>query len=123
MQRISVDLPVPDGADDGGHAATFDCRAKRRASTGWPARYSLRRLRMTSDAVRRSGVGRARPWLSAVSVHGARVRRRGHCFVGAGCSACLGAGLGLALGFASYAALLNGVPVFSAISRTTFQCF
>ena len=48
MQRISVDLPVPDGPmiavmpRPSTVSETF-------FSTGWPARYSLRRLRITSE--------------------------------------------------------------------------
>jgi hypothetical protein len=54
MQRISVDLPVPEGP----MIATMpgsETLSEMSRRTGWPLRYSLTRLRMTS----------ARPWPGA----------------------------------------------------------
>ena len=48
MQRISVDLPVPEGP----MIAVMprpSTLSETSLSTGWPARYSLRRLRITSE--------------------------------------------------------------------------
>src|SRR5688500_2818108 len=48
MQRTRVDLPVPDGPMIAVRPRPSTVIDTSR-STGWPARYSLRRLRMTSE--------------------------------------------------------------------------
>jgi hypothetical protein len=116
MQRTSVDLPVPDGpiiAVMPEPAISTDMLVK----TGFPATYDLLTSRNTRAA---SEVFKARPPYGLAGTAAAGV---GSAAFFAASAAFLAAASASRLASASYAALLYGVPDFSATSRTTAQSF
>jgi len=111
MQRMSVDFPVPDGPMTAVMPRFANVMLMSR-NTGTPRRYSLRSPRISSAGAGAAALESAGRVVS--DIHG--------YFFDFASSAFLRAASSRAASF-SYAARLNGVPVPSAILRTTSQSF